>query len=127
MRSSSAGGNAASTSPAAPRSGRTRKKLGARVGPLARGEVDRVIEQAGFVPTLALNYSTNNATFLRSFYQFALAPEDEARAIAAAAIAAGAETAVAFVPSTQRGYEIRDNFQAAFEQAGGQLLDWYGY
>lgn len=97
------------------------------VGPLARGEVDRVIEQAGFVPTLALNYSTNDTTFLRSFYQFALAPEDEARAIAAAAIAAGAKTAVAFVPSTQRGYEIRDNFRAAFEQAGGKLLDWYGY
>ncbi len=97
------------------------------VGPLARGEVDRVIAQAGFVPTLALNYATNDATLLRGFYQFALAPEDEARAIAAAAIAAGAETAVAFVPSTQRGYEIRDNFRAAFEQAGGTLLDWYGY
>ena len=97
------------------------------VGPLSRGEVDQVVEQAGFVPTLALNYATRDTSFLRSFYQFALAPEDEARAIAAAAIAAGAQTAVAFVPSTQRGYEVRNNFQAAFEQAGGQLLDWYGY
>ena len=35
-------------------------------------------------------YATNDTTFLSSFYQFALAPEDEARAIAAAAIAAGA-------------------------------------
>jgi len=97
------------------------------VGPLSRGEVDQVVEQAGFVPTLALNYSTRDTSFLRSFYQFALAPEDEARAIAAAAIAAGARTAVAFVPSTQRGNEIRNNFQAAFEQAGGELLDWYPY
>lgn len=97
------------------------------VGPLSRGAVDEVMEQAGFVPTLALNYATRDATLLRGFYQFALAPEDEARTIAAAAIAAGARTAVAFVPSDQRGYEIRDSFKAAFEQAGGVLLDWYGY
>ncbi|RPI59372.1 MAG: hypothetical protein EHM50_09310, partial [Lysobacterales bacterium] len=97
------------------------------VGPLLRPEVDQVIAQAGFVPTLALNYATNDTTFLRSFYQFALAPEDEARVIAAAAIAAGAKTAVAFVPSNQSGYQIRDSFQAAFEEAGGELLDWYGY
>ncbi len=62
-----------------------------------------------------------------SFYQFALAPEDEARTIAAAAIASGAKTAVAFVPSNQRGYEIRDSFRVAFEEAGGEFLDWYGY
>jgi outer membrane PBP1 activator LpoA protein len=97
------------------------------VGPLQRTEVDQVITQAGVVPTLALNYSTNDTTFLRSFYQFALSPEDEARAIAAAAIAGGAKTAVAFVPSNQGGYRVRDDFEAAFEQAGGELLGWYGY
>lgn len=97
------------------------------VGPLIRNEVDQVIGQAGFVPTLALNFSTNDTTFLSSFYQFALAPEDEARAIANAAIAAGATTALAFVPSNQRGYQIRDNFQAAFEAAGGQVVGWSGY
>jgi outer membrane PBP1 activator LpoA protein len=97
------------------------------VGPLTGPEVDQVIAQAGFVPTLALNYATTETPFLSSFYQFALAPEDEARAIAAAAIAAGARSAVAFVPSNQRGYQIRDNFRADFEAAGGKLVDWYGY
>jgi outer membrane PBP1 activator LpoA protein len=97
------------------------------VGPLQRSEVDQVIQQAGFVPTLALNYATMSTTFLRGFYQFALAPEDEARAVAAAAIAAGAETAVAFVPANQGGYRIRDDFRAAFEAAGGKLLDAYAY
>ncbi len=97
------------------------------VGPLLQPEVDQVIAQAGFVPTLALNFATNDTTFLSSFYQFALAPEDEARTIAAAAIAAGAKTAIAFVPSNQRGYRIRDSFRAAFEEAGGQLLAWNGY
>lgn len=97
------------------------------VGPLLRPEVDEVMGQAGFVPTLALNFATNDVTFLRTFYQFALAPEDEARTIAASAIAAGAKTAVAFVPNNQRGYQIRDNFRTTFEAAGGQLLDWNGY
>jgi outer membrane PBP1 activator LpoA protein len=97
------------------------------VGPLLSAEVDQVVAQAGFVPTLALNFATNDTTFSSAFYQFALAPEDEARTIAAAAIAAGAKTAVAFAPSNQRGYRIKDSFQAAFTEGGGELLDWYGY
>jgi len=97
------------------------------VGPLLRPEVDLVIGQAGFVPTLALNFASNETTFLSSFYQFALAPEDEARTIAAAAAATGATTALAFVPSNPRGYQIRDSFRAEFEAHGGQLLDWTGY
>ena len=97
------------------------------VGPLGRTEVDQVIQQAGFVPTLALNYATNDNAALGSFYQFALAPEDEARAIAAAAIASGAKTAVAFVPAGQIGSRIEANFRAAFQEAGGVLLDSYPY
>ena len=93
------------------------------VGPLLKPEVDQVITQAGFVPTLALNFATKEGTFLRSFYQFALAPEDEARTIAATAAASGAKTALAFVPSNARGYQIRDTFRAEFEARGGQLLD----
>jgi outer membrane PBP1 activator LpoA protein len=97
------------------------------VGPLGRTDVDQVIQQAGFVPTLALGYATNTSTFSSGFYQFALAPEDEARAIAAAAIAGGAKTAVAFVPSNQGGLRVGDSFRAAFEEAGGELLDSYPY
>ncbi len=97
------------------------------VGPLLKPDVDQVIGQAGFVPTLALNFASRQGTFLRSFYQFALAPEDEARTIGAAAAAAGAKTALAFVPSNARGYQIRDAFRAEFEARGGQLIDWSGY
>ncbi len=97
------------------------------VGPLLKPEVDQVIGEAGFVPTLALNFATKDGTFLRSFYQFALAPEDEARTIAATAAVAGATTALAFVPSNARGYQIRDAFRAEFEARGGQLVDSSGY
>jgi outer membrane PBP1 activator LpoA protein len=97
------------------------------VGPLLQPEVDQVIAEAGFVPTLALNFSTADSTALSSFYQFALAAEDEARAAAAAAIAAGARTAIALVPSTQRGYQLRDDFTATFSAAGGELVAWNGY
>jgi len=97
------------------------------VGPLLKPEVDQVITQAGFVPTLALNFATKEGTFLRSFYQFALAPEDEARTIAATAAASGAKTALAFAPSNARGNQIRDAFRTEFEARGGQLVDSSAY
>jgi outer membrane PBP1 activator LpoA protein len=97
------------------------------VGPLLRPEVDEVIAQAGFVQTLALNYATNETAALGSFYQFALAPTDEAQALALSAAAGGARTAIALVPSNQRGLQIRDDFRAAFEGAGGTLVDWSTY
>jgi outer membrane PBP1 activator LpoA protein len=97
------------------------------VGPLFRAEVDQVIAQAGFVPTLALNFAQAETPSLGSFYQFALAPTDEARVIAASAAQAGAATAIAFVPSNQRGYGILDSFRAEFEAQGGRVLDFAGY
>jgi outer membrane PBP1 activator LpoA protein len=97
------------------------------VGPLLRPEVDQVAAQAGFVPTLALNYATSDTTALGSFFQFALAPADEAQALALAAAAAGARSAIALVPSNQRGLQIRDDFRTAFEGAGGTLVDWTSY
>ena len=47
--------------------------------------------------------------------------------VAQYAAAAGATTAVALVPSTPRGYELRDIFRAEFEAHGGTLLDFIGY
>jgi outer membrane PBP1 activator LpoA protein len=97
------------------------------VGPLLRPEVDQVIAQAGFVPTLALNYAQGETKGLGSFFQFALAPADEATEVADAAAARGARTAIALVPSNDRGYAILGNFRGEFEARGGQLLDFNGY
>ena len=97
------------------------------VGPLLRPNVERVIGQAGFIPTLALNFAESEAPFLQSFYQFALAPEDEAHAVAEQAIAAGARTAVAIVRSDEWGYGLLESFRSRFEALGGRVLDFRGY
>jgi len=54
-------------------------------------------------------------------------PEDEARAVAQQAVAAGAATAVAIVASDDRGYRVLNSFRSEFEALGGRLLDFSGY
>lgn len=97
------------------------------VGPLLRPDVDQIIAQSGFVPTLTLNYAQADVPFLNSVHQFALAPEDEARAVARRAIASGARTAVAIIASNDWGYRVLGAFRTEFEAQGGRLLDFAGY
>lgn len=97
------------------------------VGPLLANEVGQVIEQAGFVPTLALNFAQLEGQFPPSFYQFALSPDDEARAIAERAIAAGQHTAIALFASNDRGYRLVASFREAFEALGGTVLSAAAY
>ncbi|HEY8520908.1 MAG TPA: penicillin-binding protein activator [Gammaproteobacteria bacterium] len=97
------------------------------VGPLLRPEVEQVATQAGLVPTLALNFAEQQPPYLGSFYQFALYPEDEARAVARHAYAAGARRAIALVASTDFGYRLLNSFREEFELLGGRLVDFDGY
>lgn len=99
------------------------------VGPLLKPNVDQVIGQAGFVPTLALNFAQDDSKALSAsdFYQFSLSPEDEARAIADRAFANGARTAVALVASTDWGYRVLNSFRDEFEMLGGRLLTFTGF
>lgn len=99
------------------------------VGPLLKANVDKVIAQSGFVPTLALNFAQddNKTSPATDFYQFALAPEDEARAVADRAYANGARTAVALIASTDWGYRVLNSFRAEFEALGGNLLAFSGF
>ncbi len=97
------------------------------VGPLLGADVEQVITQAGFVPTLALNFAQGATPSLRSFYQFSLSPEDEARVIADAMALGGAKTAIAFIPNSDRGRRTLATFRAEFEARGGRLLDYAGY
>jgi len=97
------------------------------VGPLLPADVEQVITQAGFVPTLALNFAQTATPSLRSFYQFSLSPDDEARVIADAMALGGATTAIAFIPNSNRGRRTLATFRAEFEARGGRLLDSAGY
>lgn len=100
------------------------------VGPLLRSDVEAILPLAGTIPTLALNVLPAETPLPAGFYQFALAPEDEARAAARRAIADGARTAVALVPIdavSDRPIRILTAFRDEFEAHGGRLLESYRY
>jgi uncharacterized protein len=100
------------------------------VGPLLRPEVEGLVAHAGAVPTLALNFTQLDLPFMPGFYQFALAPEDDARAIARHAVASGARNAAALVPfspGNDRADRILAAFRSELERLGGRLLVYDRY
>jgi len=93
------------------------------VGPLLPEEVAEIVPLAGFVPTLALNYGPDSPVLPPAgLFQYALSPEDEARAIADRAYSAGQRRAVALFASTTRGYRLMDSFREEFEALGGEIV-----
>ncbi len=97
------------------------------VGPLLKRGVETVAQAAGSIPTLALNYLDEIYQVQPGFFQFALAPEDEARAIAELAVASGQLNAVALVPNNDWGTRVLTSFGQQLESSGGQLLEFRGY
>ncbi len=98
------------------------------VGPLQRSNVIELADESLLpVPVLALNYLPDNASAPPGFYQFALAPEDEARAAATRAIDDGLTRGVALVPDSDWGSRVLTSFASEFETRGGQLLDYRLY
>lgn len=91
-------------------------------GPLTK---EAVATLAGFlppVPVLGLNYLDAGTPLQYNFYQFGLAPEDEARAAAAHAAALGLRRAVALVPNTEWGQRTLTAFETALRAAGGAVV-----
>lgn len=98
------------------------------VGPLIRRNVAELAGESLMpVPVLALNYAPDNVAAPPGFYQFALAPEDEAAAAAQRAIADGGERAVALYPDNAWGRRVASSFSNEFEANGGILLDHRSY
>ncbi len=98
------------------------------VGPLQRSNVSALAAESLLpVPVLALNYLPDDLVAPPGFYQFALAPEDEARAAAVRAIDDGLTRGVALVPSSEWGRRVLTSFASEFENAGGLLLDYRSY
>lgn len=93
------------------------------VGPLLREEVMAAATLERRVPMLALNSTAESvSTGGAPLYQFALAPEDEARAAAHRALAEGRRRAVTFVPAGEWGERVLQAFRSTFEAGGGRIL-----
>ncbi len=94
------------------------------IGPLlAKSVIDLANDILVPVPILTLNYLPEDSLAPPGLYQFALAPEDEARSAAERAIGDGYTRAVALVPSNDWGKRVLENFTSEFESLGGTLLD----
>lgn len=107
------------------------------VGPLDKSSVTALIEKTDIsVPTLVLNHydgsheritAINRGQRVPRLYQFALAPEDEARQIAERAWYEGHARALSLVPATEWGRRVHDAFAEHFESLGGKVLDRLAY
>lgn len=97
------------------------------VGPLMKDEVAALLAAipAGApapATTLLLNAAPDATPVAPRVYQFALAPEDEARQVAARLLAEGKRAGAALGPAGDWGHRVLEAFQAAFAAGGGQLL-----
>ena len=101
---------------------------GVVVGPLLKANVT-ALSQAGspHTPVLALNYLDAGHVAPAGFYQFGLAPEDEARAAAEDAAARGLRRALVLVPASERGARVQAAFAQRLGELGGEVRDSRSY
>ena len=92
------------------------------VGPLLRESVQALNQTAGTIPVLALNYLPDGEAGRAGFWQFGLAPEDEAWEIAARAVSLGQLRAISLAPDTSWGRRLQTAFQEDFTALGGQVV-----
>ena len=97
------------------------------VGPLLKNEIADIADIADSTTVLALNYAPEELDVPAGLYQFALAPEDEARAVAAKATDDGMFNAVALVPDNNWGERVLKAFREELEERGGKLLAVQSY
>ena len=93
------------------------------VGPLLRESVQAIEpDRLAPMPVLALNYLPDGEPARTGFWQFGLAPEDEAREIAARAIALGQRRAISLAPDNSWGRRLQSAFEDSFTALGGQVV-----
>jgi outer membrane PBP1 activator LpoA protein len=98
------------------------------VGPLLKNSVIELANDILVpVPVLTLNYLPDDTLAPPGLYQFALAPEDEARSAAERALGDGHTRGVALVPNNDWGRRVMSSFATEFESFGGTLLEYRTY
>lgn len=97
------------------------------IGPLDRDRVSNLAAAGDLpVPTLALNYIEVSRP-RTNFYQYGLAPEDEASQIARDNLLAGASRAAVLYPPGDWGSRVSESFEAAWQEGGGQIAVSHRY
>jgi len=93
------------------------------IGPLTKDAVS-ALGRAGIlsVPVLALNRVENLDTVPAGFFQFALAPEDEARQVAREVLQRGQQRVLVLTPDNPWGDRLLENFTDELTHGGGTLL-----
>jgi outer membrane PBP1 activator LpoA protein len=97
------------------------------VGPLLKPEVAAAASASPPLPTLALNALAADTGGPNNFFQFALAPEDEARATARRILADGLRRGVAIVPTGDWGTRVSNAFTQEYLAGGGVLVAQAAY
>jgi uncharacterized protein len=94
------------------------------VGPLTKEGVAAVAPLVtSQTPLLALNFLPDSIPAPNNLFQFALLPEDEARAVAKRVVADGKLSGVALAPSGEWGTRVLAAFSDELAHQGGHLLD----
>lgn len=96
------------------------------VGPLLKESVVQVLPVAT-ATTLALNNVELGVPTPGGFYQFALAPEDEARQAAERAVRESRLRALVLAPDNEWGRRMLTAFKPALEELGGAVLAYRFY
>jgi outer membrane PBP1 activator LpoA protein len=91
------------------------------VGPLLRTSLAQIAAVSASRPVLALNNLDSSAAVPPGMFQFSLAPEDEAVAVAERAISLGQRRALAFAPDNEFGRRMLAAFSASYQGLGGAV------
>ncbi len=98
------------------------------IGPLDKTAVSQLALAGELeVPVLALNQAPPDVQLAANFFQFALAPEDEAEQAAEYARRLGFTYALTLTPKGSWGDRIRDSFRSRWEVLGGQIAEAQSY
>ncbi|MCW9012675.1 MAG: penicillin-binding protein activator [Gammaproteobacteria bacterium] len=98
------------------------------VGPFMKSAVNSLSRSTRLeLPTLTLNYASEQDSMTQNLFQFGLLPEDEARQSAEMAYRQGNIHAAVLVPEGTWGQRLSTAFQQRFEELGGTVINRQTY